>query len=275
VSSTTPANSAHARRKAALLRALAGIAQQGPALGTDPFGSFQAGIRGALSAGAEQEAQVQQAQQRAIQQQYMEAQMAHMLRPPQEYSPRPWYQDPNVDPELRAKYEADALYHPQAQGQNEKDWTVDAPQYGPTESGAPMPPARVLPGFLQGVPPAARKTAAQQYYEKQYGTTPQPKAPPASQVGISDIEWAQANEKNPDPRKAAHAKAIITYYQNRVNPVTGGTTDLQYDENGNVIHTTRTVVRGGQGVTVTANGKTYTFKDQASADAFRAHAGIK
>lgn len=50
----TQADTAGAVRKAALLRALAGIAEPGPRLGTDPWGSLQAGLRGALRMGQQQ-----------------------------------------------------------------------------------------------------------------------------------------------------------------------------------------------------------------------------
>lgn len=114
----TPAQGASARRKAALLRALAGVASQGPALGTDPFGSFQAGLRGALSMGAEQQAQQDEARRRAIQDQYMMAQIERMQRPPQEYGAKPWYMAPGTSPEDQAAYRADALYHPTSQAQD-------------------------------------------------------------------------------------------------------------------------------------------------------------
>lgn len=66
----------------------------------------------------------------------------------------------------------------------EPDWTVSTPQYGPTESGAALPPVKQLPEWLQGVPPAGMAAANQQYFEKKYAVPKEPK--PAE-----DTSWIQ------------------------------------------------------------------------------------
>lgn len=52
---STQQDAARERRRALLMRAFGGLSAKGPRLGTDPFGSFQAGLRGALSMGQQQE----------------------------------------------------------------------------------------------------------------------------------------------------------------------------------------------------------------------------
>jgi hypothetical protein len=168
--------------RAALLRALGGIAAKGPQLGTDPFGSFQAGIRGSFDVGAEQEAaqaaRAQQDEMNRYRQAEAQAAIDRAQRAAPGYAQRPWYMDPSVDPALRDQYQADALYHPQAATHDQQDWMVPASTpyaANPDEPNVAPPPQMVLPPFLQGVPPAARATAAAQFYEQMYATKPQPK----------------------------------------------------------------------------------------------------
>lgn len=202
------ADGARARRKAALLRAIAGLAARGPELGTNPFGSFQAGVAGALDAAAEQRAQADAERRQALQDQFMQAQIARMTGQRQEYGAMPWYENPTVDPALREKYRADALYHQQAAGQQASDWTVPSttPE-GDTERA-------IFPG-LENLPPAGREIAFRQMMEQRFAPQRQERAPLAFEQEIAAIMAANPGMTRQDATNA--------YFFNRLNPVTGTT----------------------------------------------------
>lgn len=114
----TPDQAHRERKKAALLRALAGVAARG---GGDFLSSFQTGLGGALQMGELQREQSRRDEELALRR--LAAQPDE--RPESSrYGPMPFYEDPNspIPQDVRLQYRQDALYHPERQ---------PARQYGP------------------------------------------------------------------------------------------------------------------------------------------------
>lgn len=279
----TPDQAHRERRRAAVLRALAGAAARSPDP-TNLIASFQSGLGGALAAGRQQEAvQAAEAQNQdlmALRRMTAEADLARYQGQQQRdpYGAQPWWMNPQVDPGLRAKAQEDAFYHPER--------SPAADPYASTQARL-----KAEYDFLQANPGAARMGI---------GAAPAPQRAP--QMSVWQQRQVQAWMHQHPGSTEDDAVAALTYER----PVVIGSEFQARDEFGPLYvvpqgvdpHTAVDMKTGRPyppmkipidrrfgpagggdtstgGVTVTAGGKTYTFPDQQSADQFRAASGAR